>query len=183
MGSSNPPQGGGGGGLTEVTHADWTDALKDKTLVAVYKARGTTASVSSVELDAGISVSAGVAATDDTYLVVVGCKNSGNPSGASTVRIRFLTTGGNVEPNLNGTAVSLPSFGGLFSFTHAPVADSLTGIVNGSREGTEINSGGIKAMSLDPMASAHTLSVRGNSGDAGVTMSWNVVMYRLGGTA
>ena len=179
----NPPQGGGGAGLTEVTHANFTDALKDKTLVAIFQARGTSQSLTDVELSAGFSASAGDASTNDVYLIVAAFKNSGLPTNSTQMITKFNTTGGNCNIGLDVGIASIPVAGGIFLYQHGPVTNECGGF-GFSDIGGSIGSGAaITAMGLDPMTSAHDISLRGRSGKADVTLSWSIVIFRIGGTA
>jgi len=173
----------GGGAATDIKESALSATLKQKLTIAEYFVRGTTLTLAAEELDAGLSVAADVASTQDSYIVMVAMKNSGVPTNSTSLQIKYTSNANVSAPNMDVGTNSVPTVMGFFTFNHGPVADECTGGFSGSRGGTDINGSATTAMGANPMTGSHVLSVFGRSGKADVTMSFSVNIYRMGGTA
>ena len=182
----NPPQGGGGGTDlgADISESELTSGLQGRLATAEYFVRGTTTSASSIELDAGLSVSSGVAGAEDAYLVLSTLKNSGTPASSTSIIIRFTGNSVNVDTNLDVGAATVTTCGGVHTIRHGAAANSVTQTLFGSKgSGNVISDSATGDIAAAPMTEAHTISIRGRSGDAGVTLTFAVLIIRFGGTA
>lgn len=173
----------GGGAATNIKETALSTTLKQKLIIAEYFIRGTTTSLTAVELDAGLVVSADVASTNDSYICFLSMKNDGVPTNSTSVQLKFNTTGGDNSPNMDVGTNSVPTCEGIIKFAHGPTANDCSSQLTAVRDVTAIKESKITGMGIDPMTSAHDISVIGRSGKASVTMSFSILILRIGGTA
>lgn len=170
---------------TTITNDQMTDlrnmlGLMGGRLEFVHSGSGSDSSAGVVELDTTVSFIENLASIKDHYIAIIFWDKTGTAGSSAQLGIRFTSNGNNADALFDfGTTAG--TGGGKWYMGEGATNNDITIFGVGSHANTSEVNNGNAAAGAEALTSAHTISLRGRAGDAGNTLEWRWILFRLKG--